>query len=325
MQFHHLSLPLLVATGLIPAALGLCGCVYQYPEPDCGVETTDGVKVIFDWSNHPTGTPPGMSVYFYPIGDAGKYCYNLMSDGGYINLPAGTYDTATFNYDMESVIVISDETFRTLAFTTRPAKITDGLRSDYSGAMPPVSREEVEGQTVMRQPQSVWTTTAGNAHLTEGDSLTLTPRDITAKYDIRVTDIVNLHSVSRMSVSLSGLAGRYFASGGIAPDETAVIVPGGIGPESDTSLSGRMFTFGRAPRISSNTLRLYLWLTDGEKKVYEWEVGGQISSAPDPMNVTITVGGITLPDLTPTPPPPSTGGMEGDVDNWDVVNIELST
>ncbi|MDE5918744.1 MAG: hypothetical protein K2H05_04450, partial [Duncaniella sp.] len=117
----------------------------------------------------------------------------------------------------------------------------------------------------------------------------------------------------------------YHASSGIAPDEVPVILPGSVSPESENSISGVMLTFGRAPSVANNTLRLYLWLTDGEKKVYEWDVAEQIVSAPNQRQLTITVGGITLPDLTPVQPPEGDEGMKVDVDNWEVIDIELST
>lgn len=322
--FRHI--PHIVLAGCIPACLTMYSCVYQYPDESCGlVPEADGVKVNFDWVNNPMPEPPGMSVYFYPTDGGDFYSYNLDRSGLAVNLPDGWYDAVSFNYDSENVIVISDASYSTIAFTTRPAKITDGLRQDYSGVRPPESREEVEGQTVINQPQYSWCATATDRHLTRGDSITLTPHNIVSRYRIVVNDITNLHSVSRMSLSLSGLAGQYHASSGIAPDEVPVILPGSVSPESENSISGVMLTFGRAPSVANNTLRLYLWLTDGEKKVYEWDVAEQIVSAPNQRQLTITVGGITLPDLTPVQPPEGEEGMKVDVDNWEVIDIELST
>ena len=293
----------------------LPSCIYDYPDEDC----IDGVTVRFDWKNfRRSEKPPGMSVHFYPLGDTDYYGYNLPSGGGVVNLPDGVYNIATFNYDSESVLFIGDSSFATLAFTTRPTVITASVPA------PPKSRAELDGQPVMEQPGDLWTTTDTDSKLTTGSTVVLTPRNVVARYTVNVIGVENLHSVSRALVSLSGLAGEYFAASGLRPGDVPVIVSGPVTPAGSSALSGLLRTFGKTPSAPANTLRLYLWLIDGEKKIFEWNVERQIETAPDPMDVIITVEGVRLPDIS-GPKPPSGSGMEVDVDNWEVINIELST
>lgn len=290
-------------------------CIFEYPDESC----IDGIAVRFNWINfNLPDNPPGMSVHFYPAGDTDYYGFNLPATGGFVDIPEGTYNVASFNYNSESVFFIGDNSFETLAFTTRPTVITSYIPA------PPKSRAELEGQPVMEQPGNLWLASQGTSVLREGDAIELTPENPVAIYQVRVIDVENLHSVSRAIISLSGLAGEYFAASGIAPDESPVILPGQLAPDGASTLSGCIRTFGRAPAASANTLRLYLWLSNGEKKIYDWEVMQQIADSADPKHVFITVNGVSLPDITP-PSPPSGSGMEVDVDNWEVINIELST
>lgn len=310
---RHIRSLSVIAGALVCA--GLTGaCIYEYPDEDC----VDGTEIVFDWTalDHDTEAP-GMAVHLYP-GDGGDYySFNLPSSGGYVSVPEGIYNAAAYNYDSESVFVIGDGAYATLAFTTRPTVITTSVPA------PPKSREELEGQPVMSQPDNLWTATAADTRLLWGGRLTLAPRNVVARYTVNVTDITNGGSIARAQMSLSGLAGEYFAASGVHADETPVIVPGMLSANGDTALTGTLRTFGKAPGASSNCLQLYVWLTDGQKKVFVWQVGDQIDTAPDPMNVTINVGGFTLPDTGSKPP--TGGGMEVDVDNWVVVDIELST
>lgn len=311
--------------GSLLVAMTLCSCIYEYPDKSCFESHDKGMSVLFDWTGTPAQRPEGMTVMFYPADGGDSFSYNLGCGGGTVSLPHGLYDAVAYNNDSPSVIVISDGHFGTLAFTTRPGRITDGVGMAYAGAMPPVTREESRGQTVMRQPDMFYSAVSPGVVSDAGNTVIMKPRCIVARYRIKVRDVVNPGSATRMSVSLSGLAGQYHAASGIARDEVPVIVPATVSHDGDGGFSGSMLTFGRAPTAGVNMLRLYVWLADGQKKVFEWDVARQILDASDPMDVTIVVGGVQLPDVSPDTPPGSGSGMEVDVDNWDIVDIELST
>ena len=308
---HHIRT--LLAAGAFISGIGLTSCIFEYPDENC----IDGVFVAFDWKNHsPSANPPGMAVLFYPVDDSDYYRFNLPANGGFVDIPYNEYNTVTFNYDSESVIFIGDSSFATLAFTTRPTVVTTYLPA------PPVSRAELEGEPVMTQPEALWTATLLSSMTESGDTVRLTPRNVVARYKVGVKDITNLKSATRTIVSLSGLAGEYLAASGLPDDETPVIISGAMAAAGSSELSGILHTFGKSPSARVNTLRLYVWLADGEKKIFEWDVAGQIDSAPDPMNLEISVSGVSLPATDPTPP--SGSGMQVVVANWEVINLELS-
>ena len=48
-----------------------------------------------------------MSVHFYPTDDTDYYGFNLPARGGFVDLPEGTYNVASFNYNSESVFLFA--------------------------------------------------------------------------------------------------------------------------------------------------------------------------------------------------------------------------
>lgn len=323
MRHHHGHLGKFLITGAVLMTVPISGCVYQYPDDNCLTAIGAEVTVHFDWHEAPEADPEGMSTLFYPVPTGRYWSFNFYPKGGKARIPLNNYNVVTYNNDTESVVVSDDSSFGTLTLTTRPVPITDGLRETYEGAPPPRNREQEEGQTVRRQPDTVWSSTAEDFHASAVSALTLVPRRVTAIYTINIINISNLHSVSKASISLSGLVGEFRPATG-AKTSPAVILPGSVNKSSDSTLSGIINTFGCSSQTDRNMLRLYIWLTDGSKHVYEWEVSHQIHLSPHPMDANITVEGPDLPDLTPMPPTGS-GGMEVDVDNWEVIKIELST
>ena len=55
--------------------------------------------------------------------------------------------------------------------------------------------------------------------------------------------------------------------------------------------------------------------------MFEFGVADFISDAPDPLDVHISVKGVSLPSVEGG----SGSGMDVGVDNWDIIDIELST
>ena len=58
------------------------------------------------------------------------------------------------------------------------------------------------------------------------------------------------------------------------------------------------FRAAKSPE-SANILTLYVWLNDGKKLRYDFDVTKQARNAKDPMNVSLIVGGIELPAFRP--------------------------
>lgn len=90
---------------------------------------------------------------------------------------------------------------------------------------------------------------------------------------------------------------------------------------NEDKITGNMFCFGPATDALPHTLSIYVWLADGQKQVYAYDVSDIVNNNPDSLMLTIRVSGLRLPDVKPDP---DGGGMDVDIDNWTVENIELT-
>lgn len=318
-------LPMIPAI-LLAAGL-LAGCAHEYecwcpwPPDDRG-----GLDVRYDWSlNTVWETPEGMSLLLYPEDGRDCWMFGFGPQGGYADAPHNLYDAVSYNSDTENAVIRGLESPSTLEAYTLPARLTDGLSEAYSGPQPPSRDDDVQ---VCRQPDMIWLSGSSDVDIPASGTpatLTLTPQPIVCRYTILIDGITNLTSASGMSVSLSGLAPGYMLGLGHRADGTATM-PGSISTASATSIAGRMLTFGPAMTRQENTLCLYVWLRDGSKREYRWDVTDQIDHPADGHSLTIHISGLTLPEASgPKPPSGSGGGMNVDVDSWETVDIELST
>lgn len=315
-------------------SIGLCtlmqsiatGCVYDYSTCDDPIPDGTTVSVSFDFPSS-MREPEGMATLFYPMtGDADYSRYDFRPSGGTVEINPGSYLTATFNNDTESILFRGFAALSSLKAYTREGKVTDGLSTSYSGAMPPLGR--VADIPVVIQPDMLMSVAPAAPVDIAPDTRTnlrFSPSQVVATYSITIDNITNLSSVREGCVSLSGLCGDYMI-GLSRKGDSVVTIPGSLKNDGSSSMAGRMLTFGYAPAVASCLLRVYLWLRDGEKKVYEFEVKEQIMQASDPLNVSIRAGGIVLPEIDPGDNPDTPDSSLGvNVDNWETIDIELST
>lgn len=317
--------PIRILTALLTAGLfGSCAHEYEcwcsWPSDDRG-----GLNVAYLWdSASDLGTPAGMSLLLYPEDGSDYWMYGFSPQGGYAGAPHNMYDAVSYNSDTEDVVIHGQSSLSTLEAYTLPARLTDGLSEAYNGPQPP-SRDTDE--PVCRQPDMMWLADSTGVEVPESGPaalLALTPRPIVSRYTIIIDDITNLTSASGTSVSLSGLAPGYML--GLARrTDGAVTMPGSMSTASATSITGRMLTFGPATARPANILCLYVWLRDGSKREYRWDVTDRIDHPADGHSLTIHISGLELPEVTGPQPPSGSGGMNVGVDNWETVDIELST
>ncbi|MCM1094349.1 MAG: DUF5119 domain-containing protein [Lachnospiraceae bacterium] len=323
----------LIESGHRLLPIGLCtllqciatGCVYDYSTCEEPEPTGTTVSVSFDFPSS-LPAPEGMATLFYPMtGDSDYSRYDFRPSGGTVEINPGSYLTAVFNNDTESILFRGFSSLSSLEAYTRQGNVTDGLDRLYSGAMPPLGR--VADLPVVIQPDMLMCEAPAAAIDIQPDTNTrirFKPQQVVATYTITVNDISNLSSMRQGCLSLSGLCGNYLI-GLSRKGDTVVTIPGSLKRDTNSSMTGKMLTFGYAPASASCLLRVYLWLRDGEKKVYEFDVTNQILNATDPLNVPITVGGITLPEIDDDYPDSPDGSLGVNVDNWETIDIELST
>lgn len=316
-------------SAILLAALLLAACGHEY-ECWCVCGPDDGtprLTVTYDWSGADAQTlPEGMTLSFYPVDGSDYWLYGLPPAGGEVPLPEGMYDAVSYNSDTEDVVIRGSSSLSTLEAVTLPGRLTDGLSEAYTGPQPP-SRDN--GEPICRQPDMMWLADSAGVEMPPpphaSAAVTLRPRPIVCRYTVIIDNVANLPSASGMSISLSGLAEGYMLAQGTRAGG-AVTMPGSIASASATSIAGRMLTFGPAPDRPANMLSLYVWLRDGSKREYRWDVSDQIEHPADGHTLTIHLSGVELPDVQgPQPPTGPGGGMNVDVDNWETVDINLST
>lgn len=306
---------------LITLALSvfLPSCIFEYdncPPEDAGFP----LSIRYYWNVQSQILPEGMANIFYPIGESGYWRYDCPPDGGSFNLPFGCYDAVCYNNATEAILFRGMDDFNTLEIYTRNGAITDVFRNSTGWAKPPRGREKE--QDIRMQPDMIWTSTspvsiAGST----ADSVVFSPQRVTPAYNLLVTDIINLASAVRYCFSISDLSAGYFP-GMQSHSDIAVTVPASLTAIDSSRLFGRLLCFGLVSDTCKPVLTLYIWLGNGEKRVYNYDIGEQIRSAPDPSEVLIRIIGPELPYMEPGA---SGGGLDVDVDNWEVVDIELST
>ena len=311
-------LTLLVRTAPAAVCLLLCGCIFEYPDPSCFEDKT--VNVRFDWSADTTATPEGMSVLFYPTDGGSYWRFELRKEGGSVRIPDGEYRVLTFNNDTGTILFENQDNYGSALITTRPARLTDGISKTYTGSQPP-RRAEEEDQPVITQPDVVWSASAGSFHTADKPTeIILAPAPMVARYRVIADSVTNIESASAVAMAISSLsAGRVLSDGGMIPVD--VTVPSAMRRTRMSTLEGGLLGFGRIEDRGQCLLSIYIILRDGSRKLYEYDVTSTISDAPDPLDVEIHVSGLHLPETETS----GGTGMDVGVDDWDVVEIELST
>lgn len=306
----YIILPLL----LMP----LCqGCIFEYLGP-CPED--DAMYVEYDWQADPTARPEGMSVLFYPSASGPFWRFETPRQGGSVDLDPGLWNAICYNNDTSVILFENQDDFDTAFVTTRTANLTDGLSVSFSSPQPP-RRAGEEKQPVIAAPDPIWSASAADfRHTDRYDTLRFAPVPLVARYSVLVQGVTNTRSIARCGMAISGLAaGRHLRSRQPLPVE--VIIPGPLRVSATETLSGAQFNFGRTADPSRSILYVYIILRDARSLVFQYDVTTQIDSAPDPLDVRIVVKGPDLPVIEDG----GGGGMDVGVDDWETVDIELST
>lgn len=311
MRHRHPAWPVLLAM-LLPAT----SCEHKpLWIPETPIESTE---VEYDWSECRYANPEGMSLYLYSITTGEPpWIYNLDPRGGIIEVPEGSYRTISFNNDTRGIQFRNTGDFDKIEVYTRPGGLLDGLDMPYDGTMPSRSVEE----PVVITPDMMWT--CASTIDINGKRITLTPRQLTPVYRFTVTEVTNLSGVAYMCASLSGLTGAIYLNTGES-SSYPVTLPSSAKATGEKSIGGSLITFGIPNSPSAqNILSIYIWLNDGSKHMFNFDVTEQIRDAAEPLDVNITVAGLELPEINTKPDPPPGGGIGVDVDTWHIVDIEL--
>ena len=280
---------ILLKSVFVGVLLSLEGCIFEYPDPSCFDDVSGSLVVRYDWNEASAYTP-----------------------AGHYRVPDGI------------IRFFDDKSLSGFYVSTSEGNLSDGITVSRGVAQPP-RPYAASGERVLTQPEMFWVSVVRDVEVPSltppPDTLDMSPLPVVARYEVTVDDIENLSSAFAYSMSISGLAAGFRFDTFSRLDEK-VIVPGPLEKRSSTSIAGSLLTFGMPERLPhTSVLSLYFWLRDGSKLMFEFGVADFISDAPDPLDVHISVKGVSLPSVEGG----SGSGMDVGVDNWDIIDIELST
>ncbi len=308
---------------IILAATALTSCHHKDLAFDDSENTL--INVVYDWSLAPDANPASMGLYLYDRNTSAEPLRYIFSDrfGGQIRVPYGLYDGLSLNSDINDWARMRNtsdiETFE--IYTPDAAELTAyGL----SSRSVPRARG-TEDERVAATPGMLWTTREDRIDInaTEGvKTITLYPEEAVCHYTVDILDVKNLDGVHGTTIDgiLSGMA-EGFLHGKKKASDNHVTMPFVLTADASAGkLHSEFLTFGERPeRADPHTLTIYMFLTDGTKWYYNFDVTRQVADAPDPRHVHIVVSGITLPESDPS----VGGGLIPDVNDWQTEDIEI--
>ncbi len=317
-------------------ALLTCGlmqsCLYDGIQ-DCA-DFCNQLDVDNHWTLAPEASPEGMAYFFFPKSGSGSWRFDIPGkDGGDLRLPLGDYAFITINDDT-SVIFENDKSFSSIVASTLPCDLLSGAAVDLNEARP--HRITDSDQKVVMCPDMLWgdyspyvsigfdelsyeIVSDGSRILTSSMMLLPThPRQIVSRYHFIISNVANLEGVSRMCAAMSGMAADVSLCD-LSRSSVGVTLPFAAVRSGESEISGEFMTFGLASDKSvRNVLYLFVWLTDGSRHSYEFDVTSQTLAASDPMDVWVRVDSLDLPL-----PDDSQETFDVSVDQWNTVVINI--
>ncbi len=282
------------------------------------------IDVVFDWQNAPDADAKSMALYMYDTesGDHLRYIFDN-NHGGPLSIPFGTYNGLCLNSDDTDWAIIRNENdINSFEIYTADANAleTTGLSTR---TMPRARATEEE--RVAKTPGMIWSDRQDAIDLpvtTTRKTITFYPDEDVCHYTVDIYDVSNISAIegSALDGTISGMAEGYYHGKKQATD-TAVTMPFVMTVDKDkASLHSEFLTFGECPDVkNSHTLTVYMYLDDGSKKYYNFDVTDQVADAPDPKHVHIIIHGLSIPN-----PLTETGGFVPDVNDWEAVYINLN-
>lgn len=320
MRFLLRHIPAYLLSLSAAAFWGGCSIIYDYDNcPPCG---NVDFELVADWRLAPSADPEGMAYLFFSPQHAEPWRFDFPGrEGGTLSLPQGCYNMLSFNDDTSGVLFENIGSYSGLTCTTRVGGLYDGLGGTIHDPLGPAQNDN--GEPVHICPDMMWGDALEGVVLdTAGDRVVVsTPSQITPVYRYIVSPVTRTEGISRVCAALSGmapsvrLADRFRGTG-------PVTMPLAASVDGDR-LHGEFVNFGvPSEGCVPNMLSVFVWLTDGTKLRYDFDVTEQIDAAPDPYDVTITVGGIDLPESKPSA---GSGGTDVTVDGWTVIVTDIKS
>ena len=317
------------------AAVTAClfsSCIYDYDNCPERIAFT----IVNDWSGCSYANPDGMAYIFFSNSDGDPWRYDFPGmEAGKISLPEGNYSFISYNDDTSGVYFKENRGYGGYTAYCRECDLFDGLADSKP------ARSSAD-EPVVRCPSMMWGCAYWSFDLTFGmlsyiphgtpdsDVAQVSPpemrliahqKPLVAHYTCDIQDVTNLGGVSRLRASMSGMSDSLNLTSGHRSALRSTLPFAARATDSNT-IRSEFHTFGPADSPAcTNILNLYVWLTDGRRFNYEFDVSDQVRSAPDPMNVYIRLRGLDLPESDIG----GSGGFGVSVDGWTTVVINITT
>lgn len=310
----------LISAAILAIAVLLSSC--EHKELCMDHPHIKNLKLAFDWSNAPDASPEGMCVYFYPQGETDGSVQRIDfrgTEGGGIDLQAGIYNIIAYNNDTEAVQFNLTDDFNGHYGFTREGDLFEPIFGSGANRAPRADGSENERITI--SPDMLWATSATSVEVHGNDqTITLYPDRLVCFYSYEVRNVEHLKHVTMASGALTSMAPSVSFSDSSLGKE-CVTVPFAAISDGESTITGSFLTFGHhEDNIQPHNMIFYVWMDDGSKWYYTYDVTEQIHQAPDKRRVHIILDGMSLPQ-----PITNGSGFHPSVDEWQTIceDIEM--
>jgi hypothetical protein len=277
------------------------------------------VRVRFDWSDAPDASPSGMVLYFYDIeGDKAVQRFDLSGTyGGMINVMPGYYHVLCYNNDTEATLFRGISTLEDhQAYTAVESVNRVFFRSEEDYPRP----DEAADEDVVASPDMIWGCTEADVAVEEKEGvteITLMPHEIVAIYTYEIRNVKNITGLESYGGLISGMAHCMNLVDESTRSDVAS-VPFVSDQVEGNTLRGEFYTFGVTDdETVAHIFTLYVWMRDGQKWYYNFDVAQQIADAEDKKHVYLLIDGLELPT------PLNDSGYNAEVDDWQAEEVDV--
>lgn len=293
-------------------------CIYEDMKA-CEGDFYGNIYISNDWKNAPEADPEGMAYFLFPENGKAYWRFDIPGrTGGKIKIPTGSYKFIMFNDDAVNVIELNDTNFDSISLSTPEGPLFYGCDNikDYPESVISLN------QVTLLNPDKMWCYSIDEINVrmpSKEQIINTAPIPVTATYHVEVNNVSNLNGVKCVSGAMSGMA-KSINLHNRELSSSAVIHPCNLAKSEVNQITGKFQTFGRCSSENiSNMLFLFIWLSDGRRYVYNYDVTEIIKGADDPMDVWIVIDNLQLPESDPIG-----GDFNVSVDGWNTIYINYS-
>lgn len=289
----------------------------EHKDIECPGASQD-LHILFEWDKAAGARVAGMTLYFYPLENHGRiWRFDIAGrDGGHVEVPAGTYSLIACNNDLPGIILEDADSPATIRATAR-RQTGEGIYTStgmlYGVA---ISRLEVTPCGVR------YITEAGAVKECGRGLVRCHPDSMATDYTVRLGRISGMGRIRSASAVLEGVRTSMLLESGTPSATPAALAITMTADRQRDLLSGRGCAFA-PPNGGAESYRLSLRVvkTTGKTSTRTVEIKPENMNLLTAHNVIITVDGVVIPDDDSSSG--DIGGIDADVDGWDVVEIDM--